>query len=115
MQKEFAVFEIRTYVLASKGGLEQYANVHWKRHVPSLAAFGIRTHHVWTEVGGNGPRLVALVEYESGADPDEVTARYMASGEFRADMDGFPMGEIRDVSFIRLQTAPSDPTIASAL
>ncbi|WP_138444121.1 NIPSNAP family protein [Sinomonas susongensis] len=103
------MFEIRTYVLASQSGLEQYANVHWKRHILSLAAFGVRTHHVWTEVDGAVPRLVALVEYEQGLDPEAVTERYMASPEFRADMAGFPMGEIRDVSFVRLEAASSDP------
>lgn len=103
------MLEIRTYTLASDEALEQYSTVHWGRHIASLAKFGIITHHVWTEVGGDQPRLVALVEYKDGADPREVTGRYMASQEFRADMDGFAMDGIRGVTSVFVEPAPSDP------
>lgn len=103
------MLEIRTYTLASEEALEQYATVHWARHITSLAAHGITTHHVWREVGGDQPRLVALVEYAAGADPQAVTANYMSSAEFQADMQGFAMDGIRGVSSVFVEPAPSDP------
>ena len=104
------MLEIRTYTLASDEALEQYAAVHWARHIQSLAQFGITTHHVWREVGGDQPRLVALVEYEDGADPRAVTGAYMGSEEFRADMKGFPMDAIRGVSSVFVEPTSSDPS-----
>jgi len=103
------MFEIRTYALASEEALEQYATVHWARHIGSLAQYGITTHHVWREVGGDQPRLIALVEYEPGADPRAVTQEYMSSAEFRADMDGFAMEAIRGVSSVFVEPTSSDP------
>ena len=102
---------MRTYTLASEEALEQYATVHWSRHIASLAQYGITTHHVWREVGGDEPRLIALVEYEAGADPRAVTQAYMTSAEFRADMDGFAMDGIRGVTSIFLEATSSDPSI----
>ncbi|ODT12236.1 MAG: hypothetical protein ABS61_00375 [Microbacterium sp. SCN 70-18] len=55
------------------------------------------------------PRLVAIVEYEAGADPRAVTREYMSSPEFRADMDGFPMDGIRGVTSMFVEPAASDP------
>lgn len=105
------MLEIRTYTLASDEALEQYATVHWARHIASLAQYGITTHHVWREVGGDQPRLVALVEYEAGADPRAVTQEYMGSPEFRADMDGFVMDGIRGVASVFVEPVASDPAI----
>ena len=105
------MLEMRTYTLASEEALEQYATVHWSRHIASLAQYGITTHHVWREVGGDEPRLIALVEYEAGADPRAVTQAYMTSAEFRADMDGFAMDGIRGVTSIFLEATSSDPSI----
>jgi len=103
------MLEIRTYTLASEEALQQYASVHWARHLESLDKYGITTHHVWREVGGDQPRLIALVEYEAGADPHAVTREYMSSTEFRADMDGFPMDGIRGVISTFVEPAASDP------
>ena len=103
------MFELRTYTLASEEALEQYATVHWARHVPSLARFGVTTRQVWREVGGEQPRLFALVEHEDGADPAAVNAAYLASAEFRADMDGFEMSNIRGVTVVLLETAMPVP------
>ncbi|MGO2750854.1 MAG: hypothetical protein ACTIA6_12440 [Pseudoclavibacter sp.] len=103
------MLEIRTYTLASEEALAQYADIHWARHISSLAQFGITTHHVWREVGTKDFRLIAVVEYEVGADPEAVTKAYMSSAEFRADMDGFPMDAIRGVSSVFVEPVSSDP------
>jgi len=104
------MLEIRTYTLASAAALAQYADVHWARHIASLAQYGITTHHVWREVSDDAFRLVALVEYEKGADPQAVTGTYMSSPEFRADMEGFPMDGIRGVSSVFVEPVSSDPS-----
>jgi hypothetical protein len=103
------MLEIRTYTLASQDALNRYASIHWTRHIASLAQFGITTHHVWKQVRTDASRLIALVEYAEGADPQEVTARYMGSAEFRADMDGFSMAEILGVSSVFVEPGPADP------
>ena len=103
------MFELRTYTLASEDALQQYADVHWARHLESLPQFGIRTHRVWREVGGDQPRLLTLVEYEPGADPVTVGAAYMSSEQFRADMSGFDPAGIRGVESVFLTPASSDP------
>ncbi|NUJ81845.1 NIPSNAP family protein [Methylocystis sp. FS] len=103
------MIELRTYTLASDETLDRYASIHWARHIVSLAAFGITTHHVWKEVGGDRPRLLALVEYADGQNPAEVAARYMGSSEFQADMEGFAAADIVHVSSTFLEPAQSDP------
>lgn len=104
------MLEVRTYTLASEEALEQYATVHWARHIASLAKYGITTHHVWREVGGDRPHLIAVVEYEADADPRAVTEAYMTSAEFRDDMDGFEMSGIQGVSSVFVEAASSDPS-----
>jgi hypothetical protein len=54
--------------------------------------------------------LFALVSYEAGADAAQVTARYMSSDEFAADMAGFDM---RD--FTSVETVLLDPTATSPI
>jgi len=105
------MFELRTYTLSSPETLEQYATIHWQRHIDSLATHGVTTHHVWKRVDGDLHQLVALVEYAAGADPRAVTETYMGSTEFRADMDGFPMDAIQGVSSVFVEPASSDPTV----
>ena len=105
------MIEIRTYTLGSTEALEQYATVHWTRHITSLAQYGIATHHVWTEVDGDAPRLIAVVEYAEGSDPRAVTEQYMSSSEFRGDMAGFPMDQITSVTSVFAQPAASDPAV----
>ena len=74
--------------------------VTWPPSPPSASPAG-----VWTEHGGTAPRLVALIGYPPGADPDDVTRRVMGSAEFSADMAGFDVTDIVDV-----QTTLLDPT-----
>lgn len=99
------MMQLRIYTLRSPEALQRYAAVHWARHVATFAAFGITIHGVWTEHGGAAPRLVALIGYPPGADPDDVTRRVLGSAEFAADMAGFDVTDIVDV-----QTSLLDPT-----
>jgi NIPSNAP len=104
------MFQLRIYTLRSPDALQQYATVHWARHVPTFEAFGVTTHGVWTEHGGEANRLVALISYPPGADPDQLTRDIMASAEFAADMAGFDVEDIVDI-----QTTLLDPTSFSPI
>ena len=97
------MFALRIYTLRSREALQQYAMVHWGRHRATFTTFGVTTHGVWAERGGGANRLVALIQYPLGADPEELTRHIMTSPEFAADMTGFDTGEIIDVQSIRLE------------
>jgi hypothetical protein len=104
------MYQLRIYTLKTADALERYATVHWPRHIPSLRAFGITTRGIWTEHDGDAHRLIALISSPNGADPADLITAYMASPEFAADMDGFDVNNIVNVSEILL-----DPTAASPL
>jgi hypothetical protein len=104
------MFQLRIYTLRSPEALQRYATVHWARHLATFEAFGVHTHGVWTERSGHANRLVALIRYPPGADPDHLTRQIMASPEFAADMADFDVDEIVDV-----QSALLDPTSFSPI
>jgi hypothetical protein len=104
------MFQLRIYTLRSPEALQQYATVHWARHLPTFKTFGVTTHGVWTEPSGGANRLVALIHYPPGADPEQLTRQVMTSPEFAADMAGFDVNEIVDV-----QTVPLNPTSFSPI
>lgn len=103
------MLELRTYTLSSDEVLERYASIHWKRHISSLAAFGITTRHIWKQVRTDKPQLVVLMQYADGVDPEELIERYMGSAEFHADMEGFSMADIFESSSVFVEPASSDP------
>jgi hypothetical protein len=104
------MFQLRIYTLRSAEALHRYATVHWARHLATFPIFGVTTHGVWTERDGGAYRLVALISYPPGADPEDVARQCMASPEFAADMAGFDPDEIVDV-----QSIPLDPTSFSPI
>jgi hypothetical protein len=103
------MLQLRIYTLRSADALQRYATVHWARHVATFTTFGVTTHGVWTERRDGLNRLVALIGYPPGADPDEVTQTIMASPEFAADMAGFDRDDIVDVQSLLLDPAPYSP------
>jgi len=104
------LYQLRIYTLRTAEALEDYATAHWPRHIPSLRAFGVTAHGIWTDHDADAHRLLALISYPEGADPTEVTTAYMAGPEFTADMDGFDANNITNVEELLL-----DPTAASPL
>ena len=104
------MFQLRMYTLRSPEALQQYATVHWARHLATFTTFGVTTHGVWTEQSGGANRLVALIRYPPGADPEQLTRQVMTSPEFAADMAGFDVNEIVDV-----QSIPLNPTSFSPI
>ena len=103
------MYQLRIYTLRTAGALRDYATVHWPRHIPSLRAFGVTTHGIWTDHDPDGHRLVALIAYPDGADPGEVAAAYMASPEFAADMQGFDVSNILNVEELLIDPAAASP------
>ena len=104
------MFQLRIYTLRSPEALQRYATVHWARHLATFTRFGVTTHGVWSERSGGDNRLVALIRYPTGADPEQLTRHIMSSPEFAADMTGFNVDEIIDV-----QSVPLDPTSFSPI
>ncbi len=104
------MYQLRTYTLQTTDALERYATVHWPRHISSLRAFGV-THGIGTQHHADAHRLVALISYPNGADPIEVATAYMASPGFGADMDGFDVDDIVNVSEILLDSAAASPLV----
>jgi hypothetical protein len=103
------MYQLRIYTLRTVEALEQYARVHWPRHISSLRAFGITTHGIWIQHDADAHRLLALVSYPDGADPAEVSMAYMASPGFAADMDGFDFGDIITVEELLLDPIAVSP------
>jgi hypothetical protein len=103
------MFQLRIYTLRSAEALDQYAAIHWARHIPTFQGFRVTTHGIWTESGSNAHRLVALVSYPDGADPTKLASELMASPEFAADMEGFDARDIVAVDAIPLDATGSSP------
>ncbi len=103
------MYQLRIYTLRTADALEDYVTAHWPRHVASLRAFGVTTHGIWTDHDADARRLIALISYRDRADPAEVTAAYMASPEFAADMHGFDVSNIINVEELLLDPAAASP------
>ena len=103
------MFQLRMYTLRSPEALQRYATVHWARHLATFKTFGITTHGVWTQRSGGAHRLVALIRYPQGADPEQLTREYTTSADFAADMAGFDPNEIVDVQSLLLDPTPFSP------
>lgn len=104
------MLQLRIYTLRSADALQRYATIHWARHLSTFEAFGVTTHGVWTEQCGGVHRLVALIGYPPGADPDEVTEQVVTSAEFAADMAGFDLDDLVEVEVLLLEPTPYSPT-----
>jgi hypothetical protein len=103
------VFQLRIYTLRSAEALQQYATIHWARHIPTFEGFRVTTHGIWTERGGSTHRLVTVISYPNDADPTELAGEVMASPEFAADMEGFDPQNIVAVESIVLDATGSSP------
>ena len=103
------MFQLRIYTLRSPEALQQYATVHWARHLATFTTFGVTTHGVWTERSGGANRLVALISYPPSVDPEHLTHQIMTSPEFAADMAGFDVDDIVGVWTTLLDPASFSP------
>ncbi|MFE7778128.1 NIPSNAP family protein [Streptomyces sp. NPDC057445] len=93
-------YQLRVYTLRSPEALVAYEDI-WSDHIPGMAKHRITTHGVWTGPAAPGsevPQLYALVSYRDADDVQERLEAYLSSPEFRADMEGFDMGQIVGVA-----------------
>ena len=103
------MFQLRIYTLRSREALQQYATVHWDRHLATFKAFGVTVQGVWTERSDGANRLVALISYPPSADPEQHARHIMNSPEFAADMAGFDVNAIIDVQSVLLDPTSFSP------
>ncbi|MEU6668058.1 NIPSNAP family protein [Streptomyces sp. NPDC046727] len=105
-------YQLRVYTLRSPDALTAYEKI-WGRHIPGMAKHRITTHGVWTVPAAPGSetfRLYALVSYKDADDVRERLEAYLASPEFRADMEGFDISQI-----VGLDETLLTPTVESPL
>ncbi len=100
-------YQLRTYYFTSPKAAADYI-LHWEPHVDSLKLFNVVTHGFFSTVEDLN-RVVALVSYPLGADPDDVIRAYMQSEEFRADMAGFDMQQMERVETLLLKPGQHSP------
>ena len=103
------MFQLRIYTLRSADALTDYATIHWARHVPTFAAFGITIHGIWTERDADAHRLIALISFPDSVNPTTLAGELMASPEFEADMAGFDPRDIVAVDSMLLDATQSAP------
>ncbi|MGW8951913.1 NIPSNAP family protein [Streptomyces sp. NPDC055709] len=104
-------YQLRVYTLCSPKALGTYENI-WSKHIPGLAKHRITTHGVWTVPAAPGTethQLYALVSYRDADDVQERLQAYLSSPEFRADMEGFDIGQIVDVAESALMPTADSP------
>ena len=109
LKEDSSMFQLRIYTPRSAEALQQYATLRWARHLATFTTFGITTHGVWTERSDGANRLVALIRYPPGADPEQLTRQVMTSPEFTADMAGLDADEIVDVQSMLLDPTSFSP------
>lgn len=104
------MYQLKTYTLRTSEALQQYATVHWPRHIVSMPQFGASVHGFWTDHEAGAHRLIALLCFREGVDPDEFLAAYAVSPELAADMEGFDISDI-----VRVEDLLLDPVAGSPL
>jgi hypothetical protein len=103
------MYQIKTYTLRTAEALQQYATVHWPRHIASMPLFGVTVHGFWTDHEAGAHRLIALLSFRDGIDPAEFLTKYVASPELAADMEGFDVSDIVDVEDLLLDPVAGSP------
>ncbi|MDE8559363.1 NIPSNAP family containing protein [Pantoea vagans] len=100
-------YQLRSYYFTSAAAAANYI-LRWQPHVNSLKIFDVGTHGFFS-VKEEPARVVALVSYPPGADPDAVVRAYMQSEGFRADMAGFDMSQMERVETLLLVPGEGSP------
>ena len=103
------MLELRTYSLANETARRQYTAEFWPRHIQSLAKYGITVHGVWADTAPDGHRVVALIGYRAGDDPQRLADAYRASTDFDADHTDFDTALITSVHTVTLEPIADSP------
>ncbi|MBI3228519.1 MAG: NIPSNAP family protein [Mycolicibacterium cosmeticum] len=103
------MLELRTYSLANEAARRQYTSEFWPRHIVSLGKYGITVHGVWTDTAPDGHRVVALIGYRSGEDPQRLAEEYRNSADFADDHAVFDTALITSVHTVTLEPIAGSP------
>ena len=103
------MYQLKIYTLRTAEALQQYATVHWPRHVSSMPLFGVTVRGFWTDHEAGAHRLIALLSFREDVDPTEFLAAYVASPELAADMQGFDISDILGVEELLLDPVAGSP------
>ena len=95
--------QIRIYTLKNRKAAEIYFYTHWPRHLISLPKFGVYVNDVYLGENEQAHQVIAVGTYQEGSDLHNVNQLYLASEEFRADMEGFNMSDIIRVEEISIK------------
>ena len=52
------MYQMKIYTLRTAEALQQYATVHWPRHLGSMPSFGVTVHGFWTDHEAGAHRLI---------------------------------------------------------
>lgn len=103
------MYQLKIYTLRTAEALQQYATVHWPRHITSMSKFGVTVQGFWTDDQSGAHRLIALLSFREGVDPAEFITAYVASPELAADMEGFDVSDILGVEDVLLDPVAGSP------
>lgn len=103
------MYQMKIYTLRTAEALQQYATVHWPRHLSSMPSFGVTVHGFWTDHQAGAHRLIALLSFGEETDPAAFTAAYLPSRELAADMQGFDVNDIITVEDLLLDPVAGSP------
>ncbi|MEU3735283.1 hypothetical protein AB0E81_38790 [Streptomyces sp. NPDC033538] len=103
------MYQMKIYTLRTAEALQQYATVHWPRHLSSMPSFGVTVHGFWTDHEAGAHRLIALLSFGEGTDPAAFAAAYLPSPELEADMQGFDVNDIIAVEDLLLDPVAGSP------
>lgn len=103
------MLELRTYSLANEAARRQYTSEFWPRHIVSLGKYGITVHGVWTDTAPDGHRVIALIGYRDGADPQRLAEDYRNSTDFADDHAVFDTALITSVHTVTLEPIAGSP------
>jgi NIPSNAP len=105
-EKSSHTTELRTYTLASADAVHQYTTSFWPRHIASLRKHGVTVHGVWAVIENPDHRVIALIGYPPGADPEQLAATYRASTDYLDDHAHFDMSQVSQPVTTVLEAIP---------
>ncbi|MFJ3086763.1 hypothetical protein [Streptomyces sp. NPDC086838] len=103
------MYQMTICTLCTAEALEQYATVHWPRHLSSMPSFDVPVHGFWTDHEAGVHRSIALLPFDQGTDPAAFAAAYRPSPEPEADTQGFDINDIIAVEDLLLDPVAGSP------
>ena len=97
------LFQLRTYTLKTAHAAASYAPL-WIRHKKSLEAYNVKTLGVFISQPG-AQKVIALVQFQPGDDPETIMRAYAGSEQFKKDMEGVDKSQFEGIDGVVLDEA----------